>query len=85
MKVCGVAVLLTCAWVLWQTSFPEGNRPEHTVMGAAETAKGCYEMAPGTARAVAKAIGGKLDAENVVVTRGDLTFVFRCLPDTVKP
>jgi hypothetical protein len=80
-----MCVLLTCAWVLWQTSFPGSGRTEHVVMGAAENMKGCQEMAPTVARAVAKEIRGKLDAENVVVTRGDQTFVFRCLPDSVQP
>ena len=78
-------MLLTCAWVLWQTSFLGSGRPEHAVMGAAETSKECHEMAPSVARAVAQEIRGTLDADKVVVKRGDNTLIFRCLPDTVRP
>jgi hypothetical protein len=80
-----MCVLLTCAWVLWQTSFLGSGRPEHVVMGAAESMGDCQERIPDVARAVAKEIRGKLDTANVVVKRGDQTFVFRCLPDSVRP
>ena len=42
----GIWVLLSCAWVLWMTSFLGGGRKEHTVMGAAETMSGCQCNAP---------------------------------------
>jgi hypothetical protein len=80
-----MCALLTCAWVLWQTNYMGNQRTGDSVVGAAENLKNCQELAGPVARAVAKEIHGKLDTENVVVTRGDQTFVFRCLPDTIKP
>jgi hypothetical protein len=76
-------MLLTCAWVLWQTTFG-GGRTEHNVVGTYDTKAACDAWARDVARAAANHVSGTVVGGYAVQMPGQ-SWVFRCLPDTVRP
>jgi hypothetical protein len=78
-----MCVLLTCAWVLWQTTYG-GGRVDHSVVQADDTKAACEEQARVMARAAAVHSGGTLVAKYAVQLPGR-SWLFHCPPDTVRP
>jgi hypothetical protein len=86
---CVLAVLFTCAWVLWMSGWDrDGHRPPRLVT-AEETRAECLAAADRVATKLLGEKGTSIDRSSPagIIVKGDDGSGARlhCLPDTVKP
>jgi hypothetical protein len=88
MKVCGVAVLLTCSWVRWSEGIVPGRAHLGWLPGETDDSKAACVRGEENRLRAAQARGDRVKDGVVTGMSGQLKGVetrYRCYPDTVDP
>jgi hypothetical protein len=80
-KLCGIAVLFTCAWVLWQIMLA-GNQTTRNPVTGYETRAECLNQAR---ESMQPSKTMQQTSEGLLRNKDGFLFSYTCLPDTVRP